>query len=482
MSFFLEEKAVKPSFSTRLWLLVALVLCLIVGVSTCSTSPPNQNFSKEELSDTCRGFVGANPPAPEAKAKPSSELEKQAREFAGSNGIDVTAQNGKFHFKLKAGKEIALFTTDASAAGLKDAEKELAKLVSKKKTELESTFGVSFSADGEVVDQQWLKNAKGEWEQGADVKARLPRLNELYGIAAALYRAQPSHKAKGSPTAAIKFYFLTDDLTKGERPLATYRSNRNGAPAIHFYPNSTNGRPVLEIDAQFDPTRSMGHAYGSIEALTLHEISHNHQHVIDWWTVVEKDVADELGFVSTGEGWAVKARTKDKSGNHHLYRKNDKTDKWMRCDPAGKEIAGQPELTGAEMRKEALNRPMTYYFPSPSETYAEGVMVLRLGGVYRASLLAENPALYAVAKRLDQREIDQIYGKDTYLEWESALDQQGRPVWYQVQKERSSYIRGSDGYLVKNTDASRQAVAQYEQKVSDDAARKKLSGTPKGGK
>lgn len=464
----------KPAFLVRLLSMAAVVLCFTAGVSTSSmVVKDDRPFDKDDHCNTCRGFVGAPGLPQEKKVKAGSAIEKLGRDFADSNGIDFDYKNNKFHFKLKAGREIALFVTDGSAAGLKDAETELSKLILKKIAELESTFKVSFSADNEVVEKQWVKNDKGEWERGAEVKARLPRLDELYGIEAALYRAQPSHKAKDNPARGIKFYFLLDDLTKGERPLATYRSNRDGGPAIHYYPNSTKGRVVLERDAQFDPTRAMGHTYASIEALTMHEISHNHQYVIDWWTVIEKDVADELGFVSTGEGWAIKAKGKDKSGNRYLYRKNDKTDKWARCDTTGKLIAGEPELSSAEMRQNALNRPMTYYFPSPSETYAEGVMVLRLGGVYRGSLLAENPALYGVAKRLDQKEIDQIYGMNTYLDWESGQDQWGRQVWYQVQKERSSYIRGADGYLVKNTDANRQAVAQYEQKVSDDAARKK---------
>lgn len=414
-----------------------------------------------ESSETCPGLHRPVPPAVAFSPKAGTLWEKRAAELAVPHGLTVEQEKDKLAFRLLAGKEITLFRVDATDDGLVQAEKQISQLVAAKMLHLSATFGVSFSAAGEVVDKQWVKDDKDEWVRGNDVKARLPRLHELYGIEAALYRAQPSYKAKdGSST--LKFYFLTDDLTKGERPLATYVSNRNGRPAIHFYPGSTAGRLALERDLPFEPDRPMGHAYGSIEALTMHEISHNHQHVIGWWTGVEKTAADQIGFVSLGSGWAIKGKAKDKTDQHVLYRKNEKTGMWYRCDSNGDALSGEPELTGRQMRQEALHKPMTYYFPSPSETYAEGVMVFRLGGVYRAQLLKENPALYAVAKKLDQQEIDQVYGLENYLDWERGYDQWGREVWYQVVRQRSSYIRGSDGYLTGNTAGARVAVEIYE--------------------
>jgi hypothetical protein len=373
----------------------AAVLCLSIALLSSPASAITLSHRAElkpaadrlRCHETCSGFASAQPAPPAQSPQPASGIEKQALAFAADNGVSVQIAKGKLFFKLKAGKEIALFTTDASADGLKSAQTQLSALVDKKMSELTSTFGVKFSEADEVVDKQWVKNEKDEWVRGVEVKARLPHLNELYGIEAALYRAQPSHKARAPSKDALKFYFLTDDLTKGERPLATYSSSRNGGPGICFYMGSTAGRVVIERDAKFDPTLSMGHGYASIEALTLHEISHNHQHVMDWWTSVEKDVAEEFGFVKAGDGWAIKAKDKDKSGAHLLYRRREKDHKWYRCDGDGKPIDGQPELTGSEMRKVALNRPMTYYFPTPSETYAEGLMIYRLGGVYRASLL-----------------------------------------------------------------------------------------------
>ncbi len=426
--------------------------------------------------DTCCSDYGVGAPGSihvfvESRDEPDNDFDKEALEFATANGIAVEHSGNRLVFTLQAGKEISLFSVDATPKGLDAAKVKLAKLVEDKIKDLETNFGVAFTRDNEVVEKQWVKNDKGEWERGDEVKARTPYLNELYGIEAALYRAQPSHRAKGSATG-IKFYFLLDDLTKGERPLATWRADRGGRPAIHYYPNSTHKRPVLETDAVFDPTQPLGHSYGSIEALTLHEISHNHQNVIDWWNSVESTVAGDIGFVNIGKDddgyavWAIQSKNKDVNGDWHLYRKDAKSGLYYRCDSKGDKIAGEKELTKSQVRKIARVQPMTYYFPSPSETYAESVMIYRLGGQYRASLLKESPELHALAKRLDQTEIDLIYGKETYDQWEQQQDQWGQIFWVQVQHERSRYIRSAEGKLVSNTAANRDAVKRWEAKKS----------------
>lgn len=444
-------------------LLSRLFPALFIGLVALGGSSPAR--ASHHRDDTCPGFQRPGASA-DADDKTLSELERSARKFANENGISVKFENGRFVFSLTAGKEIRLFSTDATQDGLKSAVDKLKKLVDAKAKDLRDNFDVEFTTEREVVDKQWFKNDKGEWEQGQDVVARAPRLNELYGIEAALYRAQPSQKAKGGGKG-IKFYFLTDDLTKGERPLASWRANRDGRPAIHFYPGSTE-RPVLEREMPFDPTRTMGHGYGSIEALTLHEISHNHQNVVGWWSDLEKDEAEKYGFRDCGTDkdgnriWAVKSTKTDSNGNPIYYRSNS-SGTYTACDENGKDIAGEPEIFRSTLRKIAAHRPMTYYFPSPSETYAEGVMIYRLGGVYRASLLKENPALYEVVKRIDQKEIDLIYGEDVQYEWRSGYDQWGNQVWYQVEVSRTSrYIRDADGNLVRNTKSNAKSVSQFE--------------------
>ncbi len=420
--------------------------------------------------ETCPDFGAEAEAVTREQEAAAGSLKEQAQLFAKNNGIECAQEKGKFVFKLKAEKLKTLFSVSADKDGLDKANELLAGLVRDKRNGLRTTFGVMFSSAVEVVDQQWVKNDEGEWVRGKDVLARLPRLNELYGIEAALYRAQPSHGAPGG-SGAIKFIFLTDDLTKGERPLASYRSShKGGGPVIFYYLGSCDGRPVLERDYPFDPTSDLGHAYRSIEALTLHEVAHNQQRRVGWYSTYESRYAGDLGYVDCGQDddgytiWAYKSSSKDADSNYKLYRKAD-SGKWFQCDRSGGKIADTAELTNAQMRKISLKRPMTYYFPSPTEIYAEGLMILRLGGEYRASLLAENPSLYQVVKRLDQEEIDAAYGKVYYYQWREGFDRRGRQVWYQVMMERSRYIRGTDGYLADNTDANRQAVTQFEQKA-----------------
>ena len=439
----------------------ALLLAFLAFAQSNGTAQTIERF------DTCPGLSGLA----EADSRPKSanELEEAALEFATKNGINVSFEKNRFVFTLKAGGDIELFSTRATKDGLDSAKAKLKTLVDAKVKKISDKFDVEFATDGEVIDKQWVKNDKGEWTQDKDVLCRAPRLNELYGIEAALYRAQPSHMGKdgGKP---LKFYFLTDDLTKGERPLASWRANRNGRPAIHYYPGSCDGRPILERDAPFNPKASLGHAYGSIEALTLHEISHNHQNNIGWWTDLQKDEADKFGFRDCGTDsdgnriWALKSTRKDSNGEPVYYRWNEKTSVYVACDETGNDIVGEPEISKSALRKIAAHRPMTYYFPSPSETYAEGVMVYRLGGVYRASLLKENPGLYKVVKRLDQKEIDNVYGHDVRYEWRQGFDQWGNQVSYQVEVSRTSrYIRNSDGNVVANNKKNAKAVQEFEQ-------------------
>lgn len=421
-----------------------------------------------ERFDTGHGLSGLA--EADSRPKTTNELEEAALELATKNGISVGFEQNRFVFSLKAGGNIELFSTPGTKDGLKSAKTQLKTLVDAKVKKISDTFDVEFATDGEVIDKQWVKNEKGEWTQDKEVLCRAPRLNELYGIEAALYRAQPSQKGKAGGKG-LKFYFLTDDLTKGERPLASWRGDRSGRPAIHYYIGSCDGRPVLERDAPFNPNAKLGHAYGSIEALTLHEISHNHQNNIGWWTDLQKDEAAKFGFRDCGvdsEGnriWAVKSKRKDANGEHIYYRINEKTSEYCACDETGTAIAGEPEISKSELRKIAAHRPMTYYFPSPSETYAEGVMVYRLGGVYRASLLKENPGLYEVVKRLDQKEIDSAYGEDIQYEWRQGIDQWGNQVQYQVEVSRTSrYIRNADGNVVANTRKNAAAVSDFENK------------------
>ncbi|MBY0548788.1 MAG: hypothetical protein K2W95_16070 [Candidatus Obscuribacterales bacterium] len=444
---------------TSIWALLFAFLVFAQGNGTAQTV---------ERFDTCNGLGGSA--VADSHAKSANELEEAALEFATKNGISVSFAQNRFVFTLKAGGDIELFSTPGTKDGLNSAKTQLKALVDAKVKKISATFDVEFATEAEVIDKQWVKNDKGEWSQDKDVLCRAPRLNELYGIEAALYRAQPSQKGENGGKG-LKFYFLTDDLTRGERPLASWRGDRNGRPAIHYYIGSCDGRPVLERDAPFNPKAKLGHSYGSIEALTLHEISHNHQNNIGWWTDLQKDEAAKFGFRDCGvdgDGnriWAVKSTRKDSNGAHIYYRLNDKTSEYFPCDETGKTIAGEPEISKSELRKIAAHRPMTYYFPNPSETYAEGVMVYRLGGVYRASLLKENPGLYEVVKRLDQNEIDNAYGRDVQYEWRQGFDQWGNQVHYQVEVSRTSrYIRNADGNVVANTRKNAVAVNDFEKK------------------
>lgn len=398
-------------------------------------------------------------------ATPATALQKKQMQLQSEEGVRIERKGDKFEIYPRSGKNTEpLVTVSADEDGLTLARKRIAGIVIERVEKLEKKFRVEISRDGEKVVKQWDEEENEEetkFVQRDWIENRRPKLDEVLGLEAALYRAQPSNWETSPPHGrGICIVFLTKPYYVGEtgvlaRYVDDYRKDRC---ALLFNPDGSSRMKVIcERDHKFDPSQALGHSYSSIESLILHELSHHHQLRIGWWKGREKQIAPKLGWkeitVGKDSHWYIKGRRKDKPALTAWYALGGfEVVQWFAHDDEGKLIDSAPALgTRAEMRKLATVRPMTYYFPSPSEMYAEGVMIYRLGGQYRRSLLKESPAMYEVVKREDQREINLTFG--CMRVWLS------RNSWY----EEPLYIRSPEGFLVRNTPANAGKVYSFEQ-------------------
>ncbi len=391
----------------------------------------------------------------EGTGGPANEAVKQ---FEKNHQVDVVSKGDKYEYRLSVnGSDKLLFTTDATDKGLKEAEQKLRALVDGKIAHMKKTFNVSFSTDGEEVAQQWVEKADCSWERGPMVKARAPRLGELYGIEASLYRSQPSHRSNDG-RQTIKFYFLKDHYQTDGTAAYFKRQDKNGRPAVLFDPDILDKRPATQADAA---AAGVAREF-SLEGWVCHELAHHGQHKLNWDTPrIYQQYAEAIGWVSFEDpkthetDWLLKGKN---DREYYRYGSDNCKDRsvWYRCNSSGQpldkngkvvaKIKVAETFTYTQVQDRASVRPLTWYFPNPKEMFAEGMMLLRMGGELAAKLIEKSPQLYKAVREHDQREIDSLWGKKA----------DGSP----------KYIRSPGGHLVENTAESRKELEEFEKKHS----------------
>ncbi|MBY0359313.1 MAG: hypothetical protein K2W82_15030 [Candidatus Obscuribacterales bacterium] len=432
-------------------------------VETPVSSADTDRFRSEILSD-------AEPLAIHKDfAQESAAVQRQIADFQKEHAVQVVPSGKYYDYVLSAGgKDQVVLTTDGKPDSLDAAAKKLEQLVIEKQSALTKIFSVTFSAKGENVEKQWIQKPDCTWERGPMIKARSPQLVELAGIEAALYRAQPSQN--NSDGTQTKFYFLEDNYHKNERILAFYvHSDKNGHGAVYYEPGANLGVPATEKDIErSDQTKFSNNE--SIEALTLHELSHSHQDRMGWDSGKMAGIAKEFGWSSFYDKTEneTKYLLRGKKGEFYRYGSDHCKDKeaWVCCDKDGKPLDASGKVAGSfktakqftydQVRDLAEVRPLTWYFPNPKEMFAEGMMFYRSNEERRAQLLRESPTLYAAVKKQDNIESAEAFGK--------LAD--GSP----------KYIRNSEGRWSESTSASRKELADFENKVK--AEKQKTSFVP----
>lgn len=349
------------------------------------------------------------------------------------------------------GKKKPLFTVNDTAEGVMEADKKMTGLIKSKQSELELRFKVAFTRDGEDVGPQQELKDDCTFKDGKMIAARAPHLSELYGIEEALQRSRPSHLTADGKKG-VKFAFLAEPVEKGDKAtLAYYMGVIDGRPAILYDPNATEGKPITEKDTDASTKRE------SIQALTTHEIGHIAQDNMNFedGTKTHERYAKAIGWEQfTKPDGTIDWMFKGKNGEFYRFDKDGckEESRWFKADSQGRALDnnGNPVqtvrqaniLNKSDVEKNALITPLTYYFPSPFEMFADGLMTFRLGSTDRGDFLEKSPKFYDAVKEFDQAEMNRFYG----------VEKNGSP----------RFIRSPDGFAVQNTPAQAKRVREFE--------------------
>ncbi len=333
-----------------------------------------------------------------------------------------------------AGKKRELIRTPATEAGLKDAEKQLEKLVVEEANNLESTYKISIARQGEPVDYQRRSSDSPRSEHM--VLARAPELFDLYGVRAAFEKSAAS--SLGRDGQGLKFFWLNEKVVTEIDPYATFQTDHNGRGSVFIWPAARGIKYATEEDlpeSQRLSSYSSREREESWQSAILHELGHNTADKLGYeirssvneigseLSASGEQLAAEIGWVkrrdveNSGEDWLLAGKSVDDNGKPATYLQENNVfiRSFMRwradggaVDASGKIVPAHEaqRLTEEEMLASALVRPPTSYFDSPSEIYAEGMKLYRLAGSARTHLKNVSPELYEIIKRDNQREID----------------------------------------------------------------------------
>lgn len=412
-------------------------------------------------------------------------LEAKAKAFAEANHIQVVEADGLFTYIIHAGGEPRkLFTTPSTEDGLKAAQGLLDKVIADKTADMaKEPLRAAFAVENELVENQKVILKANAGTETKTILARRPRLDELYGVEAALKRSRPSHMAPGDKMG-VKFYFLREPLYKEEIGYAYYTTDKDGLKAIYVTPGATDKIKATEADAPIWalPSRfKPGKYFDTVESLIMHELAHNHQERMGWEkegnTIMDRMTSD-LGFVKTVDAdnvrlflIKVKADTPDAGSvsaetAYDLYRverpvNSEKGKRWLRVndkvqylDANGQVVDSADKakaLTNSQVRTSALVAVPSDYFDNPIEVFAEGMRMYRMGGDARAALDKDAPLVARIVKEQDQEEINLANGYIKIVEKRTMIKNGTVTILDDVTYDRPLVVRNDASELVPFT-------------------------------
>lgn len=334
-------------------------------------------------------------------------------------GVIITADGQGYQYFLDTGgQRKLLFTTKSESDEWELAEARLNELVQQKEMQLQQEFNVTFGRQNEPTTQEGFGRLSHCIQP---LKCRQPRLDELYGLEAALNHSKPSYFLDGQHMhQGIKFLFMKQ--TRNGAALAEWGFDKDKRPGIFVEPLTQSHPYPTEQGA---PSQIKGR---TIEAIIAHELSHNSMYRMGW----DPYKSQKWPFAKR-IGWRTfwNSRLQEYSwvfcsteGDDVFYRRTQ-SGYWVRCDLSGRKLQanGLPArgwtnakiISSDVMRKLAVVTPGTDYFVNPLEMFAEGLMMFRLSAASRNQLCQRSPALYSAVSEFDQLEIDKTYGEGLYI-------------------------------------------------------------------
>lgn len=249
---------------------------------------------------------------------------------------------------------------------------------------LESTYGITIGRAGQKAGFNFI-------DARYHIQCRQPSQLELTCLQEAIKKSGSAHRGRGRTGIAI--YFLTDPLCCGV--LADWALDQNNRPAI-----------FVEAAAKSN----------ELEYIFLHELAHNSAYRMGFDPSCSENwhLSSKLGWTKfrnpdTNEtGWFINL----KDGT--TYKKSSVSNDWVRVNgrgqplnPAGVRVKRQIDAercSRMEIMKQARVTPISSYFPTPMEVYAEGMAHYRQSEEKRALLKWHSPELFKIIEHEQQRE------------------------------------------------------------------------------
>lgn len=343
---------------------------------------------------------------------------------------DTTQKDGKAVYSfyvLRNNEKVPVLETSNDKPWKVEAELRQAR--DKQIADLEKTFKVAVSKDGEKAD---------------DKAVRAPNFEEIENLRESLYKSQPDQFGR-----------------KGEVLRINYLKESSG-PASYAVIDSDNPRTFIQP----------GQGYPSV---LMQELAHNGQTTSRYFD--DEKLRAEYGqrqgfFQNKGGEWILEG----KNENEYYKREEDK-DRWVQVDKEGKRIEGKEPISNEEAAKRAKIPPNSWnYFANPYENLSVSLTQFRLSEKERADLYKNRPELYAITKEYDQRQVDAAYGKNTDGSSKYIRNPQGYLVANNDQN-RAVVANYESGFKTAQKNSLPPSVAENpdsQQRSKNDEAKKSL--------
>ncbi len=355
--------------------------------------------------------------------------DQRYQQLANAQEIQVRAlssgSNTQYEFYTTIdGSERTVLQTDQQ---VEIAEKQLKQIQNDKVQEIEKAYGVDIGKDGEKTKSV---------DQSKDLPVTTPTIGESSAIEEALLHSVP------------------DTTTTDGKPLRIVVGDKSWG--------SDFGAGGVKRDDEIVFAYSDSISY--LKEVGVHELAHIGQ------AHREKDTgydgyATELGWVNVKDDWLL--RGKDES----FWQNTGRDGLWIRTDADGNpaDVNGKrvdnpfnpfdhgedsnrvEKKNDAEVREIAVVKPYSTYFGNPHEMGAAMLTPFRDNRELRTKLYKVSADSYAVAKDLDQYQINAAFGTQP----------DGQP----------KFIRNPDGIVVENNDNNRRVVDEFEKKLRDTTAK-----------
>ncbi len=420
------------------------------GVETAARSgqdaraPVDSNFSGA-ASDTILTSSVSAPPR-DGRFEFDTEFIQEMALFTAQTGLDLVVNSlTTMQVTLTAGgTTTTLHEVPLNDNGIEEARILASSLLNYYLVSLRNDFNVDFGHFGETATHQWGLNEKNQLVPIKALFARPPRLDELKAVHAALEYSWPA-SAQADEQVPLKILFVNDELVKGDDVGARLKFGDDGRPILFITPALCGHGASTEKDVFEDSSESW-------QLTIMRELA--------WKTLADckklplsTEDCESLGWieVSRNDGLYILATT----GGEYFYPNPDPQNPgqaWLKVNKSGEyvneneqKVASSSEIifkSAEEIALAALIPPPGVFFHSPEEELADALCRFRLGEKNKAAMLKRSPAVYRLAKEVDQDSINR---------------------WYVPTKNYSGVIRAASGALIDHSKENLDQILKFEQ-------------------